>query len=220
MLLNGTGSGITLKRLASPIQAGQGIMNDTWIKVKALNGMITPFVPSLVRKRRDENASLNVISYGLSSYGYDIRLSPNDFRIFRHVPGKIIDPKNFNPQNLEPAELHQDEQGEFFILPGHTYGLGVALEKLAIPDNVTVLCIGKSTYARAGIIANLTPAEAGWRGHLTLEFSNSSHADARIYANEGCVQLLFFEGEACECSYEDRKGKYQDQGHEITMAKV
>jgi dCTP deaminase len=123
----------------------------------AAQGMITPFEDKLVRRT---DAGLAVISYGLSSYGYDIRLSPADFRIFRHVPGTVIDPKRFNPHNLEPAELHQDELGSFFILPGHSYGLGVALEKLAVPDNATVLCIGKSTYARAGIIANLTPAEA------------------------------------------------------------
>lgn len=196
------------------------IKNDAWIKVMAEQGMIAPFIPSLVRRFRREDQILSVISYGLSCYGYDIRLSPEDFRIFRHVPGTVLDPKNFNPKNLEPAELHRDNQGEFFILPGHSYGLGVALEKLAIPDNVTVLCIGKSTYARAGIIANLTPAEAGWRGHLTLEFSNSSPADARIYANEGCVQLLFFEGEPCEVSYETRNGKYQDQPQSVVTPRV
>ena len=97
---------------------------------------------------------------------------------------------------------------------------GVALEKLELPDNITVLCIGKSSYARVGIIANLTPAEAGWRGHLTLEFSNSSSADCRIYANEGCCQLLFFEGEPCDVSYETRKGKYQDQPQQVIFSKV
>lgn len=193
-----------------------GIKSDRWIKAMAEGGMITPFEPALVRKV----GNLPVLSYGLSCYGYDIRPSPNDFRIFRHVPGTVIDPKNFNPKNLEPAELHRDDQGEFFILPGHSYGLGVALEKVAMPSNVTAFCIGKSTYARAGIIANLTPIEAGWIGHLTLEFSNSSPADARIYANEGCVQLLFFEGEPCEVSYETRKGKYQDQPQTVITARV
>lgn len=196
------------------------IKNDSWIKAKAEQGMISPFQPTLVRRVEVLGVQMPVISFGLSSYGYDIRLSAEDFRIFRHVPGTVLDPKNFSPKNLEPADLHRDDQGEFFILPGHSYGLGVALEKLAIPDNVTVLCIGKSTYARAGIIANLTPAEAGWRGHLTLEFSNSSPADARIYANEGCVQLLFFEGEPCEVSYETRKGKYQDQPQTVITARV
>jgi dCTP deaminase len=196
------------------------IKNDTWINTMAASGMITPFEPALVRKIERDTVTRPVISYGMSSYGYDIRLSPAEFRIFRHIPGKVVDPKNFNPDNLEPTQLHEDESGEFFILPAHSYGLGVALEKLSIPDNITVICIGKSTYARCGIIANLTPAEAAWRGHLTLEFSNSSSADCRIYANEGIVQLLFLEGEPCQVSYETRRGKYQDQSEQVTLARV
>ncbi|NER38014.1 MAG: dCTP deaminase [Oscillatoria sp. SIO1A7] len=192
------------------------IKNDAWIARIAEEGMIKPFAPHLIRKV--ENFS--VISYGLSSFGYDIRLSPKDFRTFRHIPGTIINPKDFNPENLEPARLHRDKDGEYFILPGHSYGLGVALEYLEVPDNITVLCIGKSTYCRCGIIANLSPAESGWRGHLTLEFSNASPADARIYANEGVVQLLFLEGEPCEVSYAARQGKYQDQSESVTLAKV
>lgn len=182
----------------------------------AAQGMISPFSGTLVRTVE----TLPVISFGLSSYGYDIRLSPNDFRVFRHIPGTVIDPKKFNPANLEPVQLHEDQNGTFFILPAHSYGLGVALEQLQVPENVTVLCIGKSTYARAGIIANLTPAEAGWRGHLTLEFSNSSSADCRIYANEGVVQLLFFQGDPCETSYQTRQGKYQDQPEQVVVSKV
>ncbi|MBV9385921.1 MAG: dCTP deaminase [Chroococcidiopsidaceae cyanobacterium CP_BM_ER_R8_30] len=188
----------------------------------AEKGMISPFEPNLVRELRTDRALplRPAISYGLSSYGYDIRLSPVEFRIFRHIPGTVVDPKNFNPQNLEPTPLHTDENGSYFILPAHSYGLGVALERLEIPENITVICIGKSTYARCGIIANLTPAEAAWRGHLTLEFSNSSSADCRIYANEGVVQLLFFEGEHCAISYEARRGKYQDQTEIVTLPRV
>lgn len=182
----------------------------------AQEGMITPFEPQLVRRAQ----GLPVISYGLSSYGYDLRLSPSEFRIFKHIPGTVVDPKNFSDANLEPAPLHRDDNGSFFILPAHSYGLGVALERLEVPDNVTVICIGKSTYARIGLIANLTPAEAGWRGHLTLEFSNSSSADCRIYANEGIVQLLFLEGAPCAVSYDDRRGKYQDQVERVTLARV
>ncbi len=182
--------------------------------------MISPFVPQLMRRVDLGGGDRPVVSYGLSSYGYDIRLSPKEFKIFRHVPGTVLDPKNFNPANLEATDLKQDQQGQFFILPAHSYGLGVALERLQVPDNISVICIGKSTYARAGIIANLTPAEAGWRGHLTLEFSNSSSADCRIYANEGVVQLLFFEGEPCQVSYETRRGKYQDQPEQVTLARV
>lgn len=352
----------------------------------AQKGMISPFEASLIRKVQKEASSQPqpVISYGLSSYGYDIRLSSAEFRIFRHIPGTVVDPKNFNPQNLEPTPLHTDHNGSYFILPAHSYGLGVALERLEVPNNITVICIGKSTYARCfrgdtrvalvdgtsptledmakraengekfwgygiaqdgtiivtllenpryigrdsllevildnnqsifctpdhlfmtrdgrmveahtlrpqdslmplyrqvargyemvyqplndhfypspskslknhkvisvkdvpgihdvycltvpetgnfalaagvfvhncGIIANLTPAEAAWRGHLTLEFSNSSSADCRIYANEGVVQLLFLEGEPCAISYEARQGKYQDQLEIVTLAKV
>jgi dCTP deaminase len=197
------------------------IKNDIWITEMAQNGMITPFEPKLIREIHSNEASVHrVISFGLSSYGYDIRLSSVEFRIFRHIPGTVVDPKNFNPQNLEPTLLHTDDKGSYFILPAHSYGLGVALEKLVVPDNITVICIGKSTYARCGIIANLTPAEAAWRGHLTLEFSNSSSADCRIYAHEGVVQLLFLEGEPCAISYEARQGKYQDQSENVTLAKV
>ena len=186
----------------------------------AEKGMITPFVDHLVRKVDRVQQYSDVISYGLSSFGYDIRLSPNDFKLFRHIPGTVINPKDFNPNNLEPSELHLDEYGEYFIIPAHSYGLWVAVEKLDIPDNITVICIGKSTMARCGIIANLSPAEAGWKGYLTLEFSNSSSADCRIYANEGVVQLLFLEGEKCDTSYQDRDGKYQNQTKEITLARV
>ena len=200
------------------------IKNDAWITEMARQGMVKPFEPSLIREMEcghvDDPKFRKVISYGTSSYGYDIRLSPKDFRIFRHVPGTVVDPKNFSSANLVPAELHSDDQGDFFILPAHTYGLGVALEWISVPKNVTVICIGKSTYARCGVIANLTPAEAGFRGHLTLEFSNSSSADVRLYAWEGCVQLIFFEGEPCDTTYDDRDGKYQDQEHSVTLARV
>lgn len=198
------------------------IKNDAWIAKMADEGMIDPFQPSLVRQLNaaDQGLGQPVISYGLSSYGYDIRLSPAEFRIFRHIPGTVVDPKNFSPDNLEPTELKTDASGSYFILPAHSYGLGVALEKISVPNNISVICIGKSTYARCGIIANLTPAEAGWRGHLTLEFSNSSSADCRIYASEGVVQLIFFEGEPCQVSYETRRGKYQDQAEQVTLARV
>ncbi|MBD2490875.1 dCTP deaminase domain-containing protein [Aulosira sp. FACHB-615] len=126
------------------------IKNDKWITEMAQQGMISPFEPSLIRKVQKETSvdAQPVISYGLSSYGYDIRLSPAEFRIFRHIPGTVVDPKNFNPHNLESTPLHTDVNGSYFILPAHSYGLGVALERLEVPDNITVVCIGKSTYAR------------------------------------------------------------------------
>lgn len=194
------------------------LKNDYWIQENSLNNqLIQPFEDRLVSSIEDRS----LLSYGLSSYGYDIRLSAEEFWIFRHIPGTVIDPKNFNPNNLERAELYTDEQGnQYFILPANSYGLGVAVERLSLPDNVSCLAIGKSTYARCGIIANTTPAEAGWTGHLTLEFSNASKADCRIYAGEGIVQLLFFEGDRCRTTYKERLGKYQDQPEKVTIAKV
>ena len=193
------------------------LMNDRWIQQKAEAGMIQPYCTELVRLT-DEN--WKVISYGQSSYGYDIRLSPHDFRIFQRIPGSIIDPKNFDRNTLAQAELHDADNGKYFILPANSYGLGVAVERLSMPDNAAALAIGKSTYARVGVIANLTPAEPGWRGHLTLELSNSSSSDVRIYANEGICQLIFFTGEPPQTTYHDRQGKYQDQGHEVVPARV
>jgi dCTP deaminase len=198
------------------------LKHDIWIRNRAEYGMITPFQPELIRRSRvDQELGRAVLSYGCSSYGYDIRLSPKQFKVFRHVPGTIMDPKCFNPKNLEEVELlHDPTKGDYFILPAHSYGLGVALEHLVMPPNVTAICLGKSTYARMGVIANMTPAEAGWQGHLTLEFSNSSGADCRLYANEGICQLLFFEGEPCDVSYANRAGKYQGQSEEVTLARV
>jgi dCTP deaminase len=196
------------------------LKNDRWIKAQAAAGMIEPFQAGLVRYLDPKLQLGPVLSYGCSSYGYDIRLSAQEFLIFRHVPGTVMNPKRPNPANLEPAPLHQDEYGRFFILPNHTYGLGVALEKLLVPPNCTVICLGKSTYARLGIIVNTTPAEASWEGHLTLEFSNSSGADCRIYAEEGICQLLFFEGDPCETTYADRVGKYQNQPERVVGARV
>ncbi len=197
------------------------IKNDIWIKEMAQKGMITPFEPKLIRTVELESGiKIPALSYGLSSYGYDIRLSPKEFFVFKHIPGTVVNPKKFNPDNLESVPLRKDENGEYFIVPAHSYGLGVALEKLEVPPNVTVICIGKSTNARVGLIANLTPAEASWKGALTLEFSNSSSADCMIFANEGIVQLIFLEGDPCQITYADRKGKYQDQPERVTFAKV
>ena len=196
------------------------LKNDLWINQKASEGMINPFQSNLIRHLEPDNQQKPVLSYGCSSYGYDLRLSSNEFLIFRHIPGTVMNPKKFNPNNLEKTVLHHDDDGDFFILPAHSYGLGVALEKMKVPKNITVICIGKSTYARLGIIVNTTPAEAGWEGHLTLEFSNSSGADCRIYANEGICQLLFFEGDPCATTYEDRRRKYQNQPEKVTLAKI
>ena len=199
---------------------------DWRIRQLAAEGMISPFEPGKIREVDDllpnrRPFKRKVISYGTSSYGYDLRLDPHDFRIFRHVPGLIVDPKAFDDRCLAPAELHHDVRaGSFIILPAHTYGLGGTLERQKLPPNVTAVYIGKSTYARCGIIVNTTPGEAGWEGHLTLEISNSSGADCRIYVNEGICQLLFFEGDPCDTTYQDRDGKYQGQPERVTLARV
>jgi dCTP deaminase len=196
---------------------------DWRIRQLAAEGMISPFEPGKVREIGVDNSHgviewAPAISYGCSSYGYDLTLSQDDFRIFQHVPGLIVDPKNFDDHCLVPAKLNYDKQGSYFILPGHTYGLGVARERLKLPANVTAQFIGKSTYARCGVIVNLTPGEAGWEGYLTLEMSNSSGADCRIYANEGICQALFHEGAPCDSPYGD--GKYQKQSAGVTVARI
>lgn len=202
------------------------IKNDAWIISQAQNGMITPFVSELVRQIQVPGGyKLNlperpVISYGLSSYGIDLRLSRNDFRMFRRIPGTVVSPKEFNPASLERAQLCADDNGEFFVLPANSYGLGVTVECVDMPLNVTGLLLNKSTYVRCGVLLPTTVIEAGWKGHITLEFSNSSAADVKLFAEEGIAQLLFFEGEPCNISYADRKGKYQDQQEAVTLAKV
>jgi dCTP deaminase len=177
--------------------------------------LIEPFSPSKLRATPD---GVEALSYGLGHFGYDLRLSSKDFKIFRHIPGTVINPKKFNPLNLVDADLHTDEFGDYYIIPGHSYGLGVAVEKLNMPNDITAIAIGKSTYARAGLIVNVTPTEAGWKGHLTIEISNSCPADVRVFVNEGILQLLFFRGEPCQSSYGD--GKYQGQSEQITLARI
>ena len=200
------------------------IKPDHWIREAAARGMIKPFIGSLVRElvvdRDDLLSQRKVLSFGCSSYGYDLRLSAKEFVVFKHVPGTIVDPKNFSFKNLEAVDLHEDETGKFFILPAHSYGLGVTVEHLDIPPEITCLFIGKSTYARCGVIANLTPGEAGWKGHLTLEFSNSCGADVKIYAEEGIVQAIFLEGDTCDTTYEARSGKYQHQPESVVTARI
>jgi dCTP deaminase len=209
--------------------APAGPIPDWRIRALAMGAdMISPFEPGKIREVEAHfpgapfppgKYTRKVISYGTSSYGYDLTLSPKDFRIFRHVPGLIVDPKNFDDRCLAHAELHHDERaGDYFILPGHTYSLGAVIPYLKLPSNVTAQFIGKSTYARCGIIVNLTPGEAGWEGHLTLEISNSSGADCRIYANEGICQALFYEGVPCDRPYGN--GKYQGQAAGVTLARV
>lgn len=178
------------------------IKSDKWIrKMAAEHGMISPFEAQQVR----QGEGGKIISYGTSSYGYDIRCS-NEFKIFTNINSAVVDPKQFAPQSFV------DVQSDVCIIPPNSFALARSIEYFKIPRNVLVVCLGKSTYARCGIIVNVTPLEPEWEGHITLEFSNTTPLPAKIYANEGVAQLLFLESdEICETSYKDRGGKYQGQ---------
>jgi len=178
--------------------------------------MISPFEDRL----RSDRDGKKILSYGLSSYGYDIRLSPKQCLIFGKIQSGDCDPKNFDPDILRPSELLEDEKGQYFLLPPYGYCLGVAQERLKLPRDITVVAVGKSTYARSGILVNITPAESGWEGYLTLEISNCTGLFNRIYADEGITQLLFYRGKPCETTYQDRKGKYQNQQKEVVFSKA
>ena len=182
------------------------IKNDRWIKKSAFEyNMIDSFEQNQVRN--------NVISYGVSSFGYDLRVS-DEFKIFTNVNNAIVDPKNFSPESFV------DFKGDVCIIPPNSFALARSVEYFKIPRNVMTICLGKSTYARCGIIVNVTPFEPEWEGHVTLEISNTTPLPAKIYANEGLAQVLFFESdEGPETSYKDRKGKYQKQSG-ITLAKA
>mgnify|MGYP000135512279 CR=1 FL=1 len=174
------------------------VLSDKWIKeMVRTHNMISPFEDKQVRGTK--------ISYGLSSFGYDARVS-NEFKIFTNVNSEIIDPKNFTQNNFI------SKNGEECIIPPNSFVLSSTVEYFKIPDNVMVICLGKSTYARCGIIVNVTPLEPSWEGYVTLEFSNTTSLPAKIYANEGVAQMIFLESdEECETSYKDRGGKYQGQ---------
>jgi dCTP deaminase len=193
------------------------VLADWEIKERAeKEQMIEPFVDRLISKEDGRR----LLSYGLSSYGYDIRLSPSQCLIFGKIQTGDCDPKAFDESILKPAELLEDERGKYFLLPPYGYCLGVAQERLKLPRDVTVVAVGKSTYARSGILVNITPAESGWEGYLTLEISNCTGLFNRVYANEGITQLLFYRGNPCEVSYQDRKGKYQDQPNTVVFPQV
>lgn len=189
------------------------IKADSWIRKMAQEyKMIIPFV--------EKQTNEGVISFGLSSYGYDIRVG-NNFKLFKRPylsdpvsPIPVVDPKNWDPR------CSYDIQAHVLQLPGHSFALASSVERFKIPRNVLTLCVGKSTYARCGIIVNVTPFEPGWEGYVTLEISNTTPLPARIYANEGIAQVLFFESDTqCETTYADRKGKYQSQIG-ITLPKI
>jgi len=165
------------------------------------HGMIEPYEPGQIKHNGDER----IVSYGTSSYGYDIRCS-NEFKIFTNINSTIVDPKNFDEDSFV------DVTADVCVIPPNSFALARTIEYFRIPRSVLTVCLGKSTYARCGIIVNVTPFEPEWEGHVTLEFSNTTPLPAKIYANEGVAQVLFFESdEECEISYKDRAGKYQGQ---------
>ena len=183
-----------------------GLKPDHWIRRMALEkGMIEPFVDHQVRE--------GVISYGVSSYGYDVRVA-DEFKIFTNVYSAIVDPKQFDTRSMV------DFKGDVCIIPPNSFVLARTVEYFRIPRKVLTICLGKSTYARCGLIVNVTPFEPEWEGYVTLEISNTTPLPARIYANEGIAQVLFFEAdEECEISYADKKGKYQNQ-QSIILPKI
>ena len=181
------------------------IKSDRWIKEMARGGMIEPFVERQVRE--------GVVSFGLSSYGYDIRVA-DEFKIFTNINYTVIDPKAFDPRSFV------DVQADVCIIPPNSFALARTIEYFRIPRDVLTLCLGKSTYARCGIIVNVTPFEPEWEGTATLEISNTTPLPAKIYANEGIAQVLFFQSdESCETSYADKNGKYQAQ-RAVTLPRI
>jgi dCTP deaminase len=184
------------------------IKSDRWIRRMARDHrMIEPFEDTQVRS--------GMVSFGVSSYGYDMRVA-NEFRIFTNVHSTVVDPKHFDPKSLVEYD------GDVCIVPPNSFALARSVEYFRIPRNVLTICVGKSTYARCGIITNVTPFEPEWEGHVTLEISNTTPLPAKIYANEGIAQVLFFEADAddvCETSYADKKGKYQAQ-QGVTLPKI
>ena len=186
------------------------IKSDIWIRKMAKEKeMISPFEPKMIR----EIDGQKIVSYGTSSYGYDIRCAP-EFRVFTNINNTIVDPKSFDPNSF--VEFND----EYCIIPPNSFALARTVEFFKIPRNVLTICVGKSTYARCGIIVNVTPFEPAWEGYVTLEFSNTTPLPAKIYAGEGCAQVLFFESdEPCETSYKDRGGKYQGQSG-VTLPKI
>ncbi len=186
------------------------IKSDHWIRrMSQETGMIEPFEAGQIREAEGEK----IISYGTSSYGYDVRCA-DEFKIFTNINSTIVDPKNFDEKNFV------DFKGDRCIIPPNSFALARTVERFKIPRDVLVVCLGKSTYARCGIIVNVTPLEPEWEGYVTLEFSNTTNLPAVIYANEGIAQMLFFGGDqVCDVSYKDRGGKYQGQ-EGVTLPKA
>jgi len=187
---------------------GYMILSDKEIAEKYALGHLD--IEPFIRQQVEED----VVSYGLGSYGYDIRIG-NKFNVFTDVGSHSVDPKDFNDDAFVEKEVEESVE-----IPPNSFVLGHAVERIKMPDNVMGVCLGKSTYARCGVIVNMTPVEPGWEGHLTIEISNTTPLPARVYANEGIAQILFFEGRKPQLTYDDKEGKYQHQDSDIHRAKV
>lgn len=199
-----------LRTIGDKVRDALSLKNDSWIRERAADGMIDPFVDGQVK----EADGVKVISYGLSSFGYDMRVA-DEFLIFSPATGEmtVVDPKAMDDRAMVRY------QGDVCIIPPNSFALARSVEYFRMPRNVLGICLGKSTYARVGVITNFTPFEPGWEGYVTIEISNTTPLPAKIYANEGIAQVLFFEGDQPEVTYADRKGKYQAQTG-ITTARV
>ena len=200
--------------VATKTECSVTIQNDSQIRDLIQRGMME-YAETSGKVRHD--GVHPVISYGISSYGYDIRLG-RDVKVFVPMPGRIINPKRFDPFVLVEPIIQHDADGEWFELPPHSFMLGVTVEYIRVPQNVLCICLGKSTYARCGLILNTTPFEPGWEGHVTLELSNTTPLPAKIFINEGIGQVIFLQGDPPEQGY--GQGKYQHQGAQITLPKV
>ena len=192
------------------------IMNDRQIREAVdKEGMLDPFVPTQVKEVFHRGSRKPIVSYGLSSFGYDIRIG-TEFKVFSNAYGTVVDPKNFDDKAMVSVKVVEHEA---VIIPPNSFALGLSMEYFRIPRDIVTVCVGKSTYARCGIIVNVTPFEPEWEGYAVLEISNTTQLPAKVYAGEGIAQVLFFRGKPCEVSYADKKGKYQNQ-QGIVTAKV
>lgn len=216
--------------------SSHGILCDWEIEelCKGDKPMLRPFHPESIKTaivdtpdalpdnygRRTQCAKIAILSKGLSTAGYDISASAEDVKIFKHLPGEVVDPKKFNPEFLEDAKIKRDHTGCYFILPGNSYALLKSVEYFDLPRNIKGKCDGKSTNSRVGIHVNITPLEPGWSGYLTIEISNGSPSDCKVYLEEGIAQIEFVRINDPKVSYSDRNGKYNDQENKVVFAKV
>lgn len=204
--------------MIEPFVKGQKVIE--LFKGRAMHDVAPVGIRPVYIKGREVEVEQKLISFGLSSAGYDMRLSSKDIRIFGHNGTAAIDPKSFCGKPLYTPDIHEGPTGKYVLVPPKTYGLGVSMEHFSIPRDVLAICVGKSTLARCGLFINTTPLEPGWSGHLTIEYYNANNAPFMLYVEEGISQCLFFRTGCVETSYADRDGKYQDQAEEVVLPRM